>query len=93
MQTGDSGVGKSNIISRYVDNKFSLGTNPTIGLEFSEKELRVGEEAMVLQIWDTAGQERFRSLNKTFYRNSLGVLIIFDLANRNSFDQLPRWIS
>ena len=48
---------------------------------------------MVLQIWDTAGQERFRALNKTFYNNSLGVLVIFDLSDRNSFDQLGRWIA
>lgn len=48
---------------------------------------------MVLQIWDTAGQERFRALNKTFYKNSLGAMVIFDLSDRKSFDNLGRWIT
>lgn len=86
-------MGKSNIISKYVENKFSVGNNPTIGLEFSEKHVEINKKHMILQIWDTAGQERFRALNRTFYHNSLGALVIFDLSNRNSFDQLPRWIT
>lgn len=48
---------------------------------------------MILQIWDTAGQERFRALNKTFYNNSLGALVIFDLANRDTFEKLGRWVA
>jgi GTPase SAR1 family protein len=48
---------------------------------------------MVLQVWDTAGQERFRALNKTFYKNSLGAMVIFDLTDRNSFDNLGRWMT
>jgi small GTP-binding protein len=86
-------VGKSNIISRYVENKFSVGSNTTIGLEFSEKHVNINGKHMILQIWDTAGQERFRALNRTFYNNSLGALVIFDLSDRNSFDQLGRWIA
>jgi GTPase SAR1 family protein len=54
--SGESGVGKSNIISRYVENKFSIGMNTTIGLEFSEKHVSVNNKIMVLQVWDTAGQ-------------------------------------
>ena len=47
---------------------------------------------MILQIWDTAGQERFRALNKTFYKNSLGAMVIFDLTNRQSFENLDKWM-
>ena len=55
--------------------------------------MKVNGEEVVLQVWDTAGQERFRSLNKTFYKNSLGALVIFDLSNRTTFEQLHKWIS
>ena len=86
-------MGKSNIISRYVENKFDLGCNTTIGLEFSEKHVEINKKHMILQIWDTAGQERFRALNKTFYNNSLGALVIFDLSNRDTFEKLGRWVA
>ena len=54
--------------------------------------MNVNNQVMVLQIWDTAGQERFRALNKTFYKNSLGALVIFDLTDRTSFTNLARWM-
>lgn len=78
-------MGKSNIISRYIENKFAIGANTTVGLEFSEKHISINNKVMVLQIWDTAGQERFRALNKTFYKNSLGAMVIFDLTDRQTF--------
>lgn len=85
-------MGKSNIISRYIENKFSLGANTTIGLEFSEKHVTVNNKIMVLQVWDTAGQERYRALNKAFYKNALGALVIFDLSNRKTFEKLEGWM-
>lgn len=88
---GESGVGKSNIISRYAYDKFYIGMNTTIGLEFVSKNIKLQGEELCLQIWDTAGQERFRALNRTFYRNSMGAVIVFSLGDRKSFMNIKRW--
>jgi small GTP-binding protein len=62
-----------------------LAGNTTIGLEFSEKTVSANGKEIILQIWDTAGQERYRALNKTFYKNSMGAIVVFDLSDRKSF--------
>ncbi len=62
-----------------------MAGNTTIGLEFSEKTVSANGKEIILQIWDTAGQERYRALNKTFYKNSMGAIVVFDLSDRKSF--------
>ena len=92
MIIGDSDVGKSSIILKYIENKISETANPTIGLESFVKTLKKNGLIIKLQIWDTAGQERFRSLTKNFYRNVDGIIFVFDLTNKDSFINITQWI-
>ncbi|CAF4147379.1 unnamed protein product [Rotaria sordida] len=88
---GDSGVGKSNLLSRFTRNEFSLESRSTIGVEFSTKEVQVDGKTIKVQIWDTAGQERFMAITKHYYRTALGTLLIFDLLNASTFQNLDQW--
>ena len=88
---GESGVGKTSLLVRYVDNKFSLATKSTIGADFLSKQIEVDDQAVTLQIWDTAGQERFQGLGTTFYRGSDGAIFVFDVARKSTFDALLQW--
>jgi Ras-related protein Rab-7A len=88
---GDSGVGKTSLLVRYVDNKFSLATKSTIGADFLSKQIEVDDQAVTLQIWDTAGQERFQGLGTTFYRGSDGAMFVFDVSRKDTFDSLVQW--
>jgi len=89
---GDGGVGKSCIMNRYVSDKFDNYSYHTIGVEFLNKDIIVGEQTYTLQIWDTAGQERFRSLRTPFYRGSDICLLTFSFDDKESFDHLTTWI-
>ena len=88
---GDAGVGKSNIITKYTRNVFDETMKPTLGVEFIMKKIAVKEKAVKLQIWDTAGQEKYRALAKNMYRNAVGVLIVYDVSKRRSFDSVRKW--
>jgi len=88
---GESGVGKTSLLVRYVDNKFSLATKSTIGADFLSKQIEADDQAVTLQIWDTAGQERFQGLGTTFYRGSDGVAFVFDVSRKDTFDALLQW--
>jgi len=89
---GDSGVGKTSIIERYVKNKFHNGYSSTIGLDFHIKiiTLKNGEKIR-FQIWDTAGQERFKSISPSLYRGAHGIILVFDITDRLTFIHLNRW--
>lgn len=89
---GDSGVGKTNLVSQFVDGVFFDDEKPTVGVEFSSKSLRLGEKDIRCQIWDTAGQERFRSVTKAYYNGAAGAIVAFDLTNSRSFESVGRWI-
>ncbi|CAF0810815.1 unnamed protein product [Didymodactylos carnosus] len=89
--TGDAGVGKSQLLSRFTRNEFALGSASTIGVEFSTKEVQINRNIVRCQIWDTAGQERFIAITKPFYRNALGALLIFDIQRLETFNNLDRW--
>jgi len=89
--TGDSGVGKSNLLSRFTRNEFSLESRSTIGVEFSTKEVQVDGKTIKVQIWDTAGQERFMAITKAYYRNALGALVVFDILKASTFQNLDQW--
>jgi small GTP-binding protein len=91
---GDSGVGKTSIVSCFIYQKADPNPYPTIGGAFCAKEMYVANgKKVVLKIWDTAGQERFRSITKIYYKNAYGCLCVFDLTNRASFNNLNEWIN
>eukprot|EP01123_Difflugia_compressa_P002324 TRINITY_DN13021_c0_g1_i1.p1 TRINITY_DN13021_c0_g1~~TRINITY_DN13021_c0_g1_i1.p1 ORF type:complete len:202 (+),score=35.50 TRINITY_DN13021_c0_g1_i1:47-652(+) len=88
---GESGVGKTSLLVRYVDNKFNINTKSTIGADFLSKPIEVDDQPVTLQIWDTAGQERFQGLGTTFYRGSDGAIFVFDVSRKATFDALLQW--
>ena len=89
---GDSGVGKSNILLRYINNTFSDEFKTTVGVEFGAKNLEVNGRIYRIQIWDTAGQENFRSIARAYYKNSVCACVVYDITNRNSFNSIQSWI-
>jgi small GTP-binding protein len=90
---GSSGVGKTAILKRLVEDTFSEESQSTIGVEFDSTILNIENRRVKLQIWDTAGQERFRSIAKAYYRNAVGVIAVYDLIDRKSFDDLGGWMT
>ncbi len=88
---GDAAVGKTSICKRYVNNEFTLENTPTIGCDNFEKTIQVNGTEVKLSIWDTAGQERFRGLASSYYKRAFCVIIVFDLANPESFEKLNYW--
>lgn len=90
---GASGVGKTAIVNQLVNKSFKEEGQPTIGVEFKSYSLQADDENVKLQIWDTAGQERFRSVSKAYFRNALGAVLVFDLTQRTSFEELNMWIN
>jgi len=92
LTIGDSGVGKSSIIARFVDDKFDPEMSATIGVDFRIRSMVIDESLIKLAIWDTAGQERFRTLTPSYYRGGQGIILVFDVASRPSFDHLETWM-
>lgn len=90
---GASGVGKTAIVNQLINKNFKEEGQPTIGVEFKSYSLQADDENVKLQIWDTAGQERFRSVSKAYFRNALGAVLVFDLTQRQSFEELNMWIN
>ena len=89
---GDSNVGKTSMLLNYTDNYFPESHLATIGVEYKVKELKTNKFNIALQIWDTAGQERFRSITKSFFRNTNGILFVYDITSRRSFQSVKDWI-
>ena len=89
---GDSGVGKTNILSRYVNNEFSETTKSTVGVELGYKIEEINNTKVKVQIWDTAGQERYKSITNTYYKGAKGALIVYDISRKESFLNVDKWI-
>ena len=89
---GDSGVGKTNILSRYINNEFSLATQSTVGVEFGSKILKKNGKVIKLQIWDTAGQERYKSITSAYYKGSKGAFVVYDITRKTTYDNIDKWI-
>ncbi|KAK2421934.1 ras-related protein RABA1f [Trifolium repens] len=89
---GDSGVGKSNLISRFTKDEFRLDSKPTIGVEFGYKNIKVRDKLIKAQIWDTAGQERFRAITSSYYRGALGAMLVYDITRISTFVNIKKWL-
>ncbi|GAB5371563.1 hypothetical protein AAMO2058_001590900 [Amorphochlora amoebiformis] len=92
VMIGDSGVGKTALASRFVDNKYTPSDKSTIGVDLRIKTMSVMDKKVKLQLWDTAGQERFRAITQCYYRGSDAVVLVCDLTNANCLRSLPRWL-
>lgn len=90
---GDSGVGKSSLLLKYVDDNFDRSYISTIGVDFKIKTLMYKNKIIKLQIWDTAGQERFRTVTTSYYRGANGIIVGFDLTNEESFYNVSNWLN
>lgn len=90
---GDSGVGKSSLIKRFVEDHHDDHLNPTVGIDLRKVVIMVKNHFVTVQLWDTAGQERFMGVTSNYYRNADGFLIVFDGSRRESFDNIPKWIN
>ena len=88
---GDSGVGKTCLLNRFVKEQFSQLYKATIGADFLSKEVVIDEKHVSLQLWDTAGQERFQSLGMAFYRGADACILVFDITNQKSFESIVTW--
>ena len=89
---GDSGVGKSNLLSRFTRDEFNLESRSTIGVEFATRTLEIDGKRVKAQIWDTAGQERYRAITSAYYRGAVGALIVYDIAKTESYESVSRWL-
>lgn len=89
---GESKVGKSSILNQFTDKIFTENLPPTLGIDYKIMKINVDDVDVKLQIWDTAGQERFRSITESFYRGCHGVLLVFDLSDRDTFEKVKAWI-
>ena len=89
---GDSGVGKSSLFLRYTKNEFNADMRSTIGVEFGLKFLKIEDFQLKIQIWDTAGMERYRSITNAYYKGAKGVIIVYDICRKKSFENVDNWI-
>jgi len=89
---GDSGVGKSCLLLRFSDDTFTTNFITTIGIDFKIRTIELDGKRIKLQIWDTAGQERFRTITTAYYRGAYGILLIYDVTDENSFQNIRHWM-
>ena len=89
---GDSGVGKSSIMNQFVDEKYNESYKSTIGVDYKTIYADISDKSVKFLIWDTAGQERFNAITKIYYRGAHVILYVFDITDRESYENIPRWI-
>lgn len=89
---GDSGVGKTCVLFRFSDDTFNTTFISTIGIDFKIKTVELQGKKIKLQIWDTAGQERFHTITTSYYRGANGILLVYDITNPKSFDNISKWL-
>lgn len=93
LMIGDSGVGKTCLLLRYSNDSFSPTFITTIGIDFKIKNIEIEDKRIKLQIWDTAGQERFRTITTSYFRGAQGIVLVYDVTDRRSFESIRNWIS
>lgn len=91
IMIGDSNVGKTSILQRFNQKDFDFDMEPTVGASFMTKIIKIHEEKMIMNIWDTAGQERYKSLLSTYSRNANVAVLVYDVTNQESFDNIDTW--
>ena len=91
---GDSFVGKTNMLKRFLNDEFDMNTKETVGVEFGSKNFILGEKKDIIkaQIWDTAGQERYRSVTKAYYKGAKGALLVYDITRKSTFENIDNWL-
>ena len=89
---GDSFVGKTNIMSKYLKNEFHEDSKATVGVEFGSKKFEIEGVSIKAQIWDTAGQERYKSITNAYYKGSKGAFIVYDISRKTTFENVDKWI-
>lgn len=89
---GDSGVGKTSILFKFSEDTFSPAFISTIGIDFKIRTIEVDGKRIKLQVWDTAGQERFRTITTAYYRGAMGIMLVYDVSNLKSFENISNWI-
>ena len=90
---GDTSVGKTNMLSRYISNEYNPNSQSTIGVELSTKNYIFDNNEVKVQIWDTAGQEKYRSITSSYYKGAQGCLLVYDITRKETFDNIDKWFS
>ena len=90
---GESGVGKTCLLLRFTDDSFTANHLTTIGIDFKIKNINLENKLIKLQIWDTAGQDRFRAITKNYYKGAHGILLIYDVTNKKTFENVRNWVT
>ena len=93
LTIGESGVGKTCILRRFVENKFLKNHLATIGIDFKTKNLNIDNKEIKLKIWDTAGQERFRNITTQYYKGADGIVLVYDVTDDGSFEKIRDWMA
>ena len=89
---GDSGVGKTNLLKRFVSNTFDQSSKATVGVEFMSKTYKINKQIFKIELWDTAGQERYKSITAVYYKGAKGALIVYDITTKSSFENIDKWL-
>ena len=89
---GDTSVGKTEIIKQYTTKEFSENEKPTVGVDFYKKTFKINEDYIKVKIWDTAGQERYKFITNAYIKGSQGILVVYDITNEVSFNNIENWI-
>jgi small GTP-binding protein len=92
LVVGESSVGKTCLLMRFADNVYNEDCITTIGVDSKVKELTVDDKRVKLQIWDSAGQERFRNITASYYRNSSGIIVVYDVTKNETFERVSDWV-
>ena len=92
LTLGDTNVGKSSIVLRFVSDKFEEKMFSTIGIDFKSKFIKLGNQSIKVLLWDTAGQEKFQNIAKQYYNGANGVFLIFDITDKKSFERIDFWL-
>ena len=90
---GDSGVGKTNLIKRFITNTFSDNSKATVGVEFITKSYKIKNQIFKIELWDTAGQERYKSITAVYYKGAKGALVVYDTTSKMSFNNIDKWLA
>ena len=90
---GDSFVGKTNIMSKYLKNEFHEDSKATVGVEFGSKQFNIEGHSIKAQIWDTAGQERYKAITSAYYKGAKGAFVVYDITRKGSFESVEKWVN